>query len=350
MLRCTQGFTSVEKFDNPAILTHHHFCPGKSMRLLTIIASSFMIFAAMPAQAAYPEQTITLIAPFPAGGAADVIARLIAKELSDRLGKSVVVENKSGAGSTIGATFVANAKPDGYTILLGSNSTFVLNPALMEKMPYDASIDFEPIGKIGTLGLALIIHPSVPAKNVAELVALLKAHPEKYSYGSYGNGTTSNFAGALFNHYTGLNVTHIPYKGSAPEMNDLIGGQIPIAYDTILATTPQARNGRVRPLAVTGLQRSALLPDVPTMDESGYKGYEAVAWQAIVGPKGLPQDVKDRLQSVLFAVVSDPAVKEKMQQTGFDIVWNPMTNWSKDIKVEIAEAKKIAQQANIKAD
>ncbi len=321
------------------------------MKLLKQMACAVVLACtALSAQAVYPEQTITLIAPFPAGGAADVIARLLAKELGDKLGKSVVVENKSGAGSTIGATYVANAKPDGYTILLGSNSTFVLNPALMEKMPYDASYAFDPIGKIGTLGLALIVNPSVPAKSVAELVALIKANPDKYSYGSYGNGTTSNFAGALFNHFTGLNVTHVPYKGSAPEMNDLIGGQIPIAYDTILATTPQARNGRVRPLAVTGLSRSELLPGVPTMDESGYKGYEAVAWQAIVGPKGLPKDVKDRLQKALADVIADPAVKLKMQQTGFDLVWDTMPNWPESIRAEIAEAKKIAAQANIKAD
>ncbi len=318
--------------------------------LLKLIAPSLLACAAISAHAAYPEQTITLIAPFPAGGAADVIARLLAKELGDKLGKSVVVENKSGAGSTIGGAYVANAKPDGYTILLGSNSTFVLNPALMDKMPYDSSVAFDPIGKIGTLGLVLIVHPSVPAKNVAELVALIKANPDKFSYGSYGNGTTSNFAGALFNHFTGLNVTHIPYKGSAPAMNDLIGGQIPITYDTILAATPQARNGRVRPLAVTGLQRSALLPDVPTMDESGYKGYEAVAWQSIVGPKGLPKEVKARLQKALSEVIADPAVQAKMQQTGFDTLWDPMPNWPEAIRAEIVEARKIASQANIKAD
>lgn len=322
-----------------------------AQRVSTTLAVSLSLgCASFATYAAYPEQAITLVAPFPAGGAADVIARLLAKELSDKLGKNVVVENKSGAGSTIGGAYVANAKPDGYTILLGSNSTFVLNPALMEKMPYDSALAFDPIGKIGTLALALIVNPSVPAKSVSELIALIKANPDKYSYGSYGNGTTSNFAGALFNHYTGLSVTHVPYKGSAPAMNDLIGGQIPIAYDTVLATTPQARNGRVRPLAVTGLARSPLLPDVPTMDESGFKGYEAVAWQAIVGPKGLPKDVKDRLQAALSAVIADPAVQLKMQQTGFDTLWNPMTNWPEAMRAEIIEAKKIAAQANIKVD
>jgi len=297
--------------------------------------------------AAFPERAVTLIAPFPAGGAADVIARLLARQLEVQLGKSVIVENKSGAGSVIGASYVANAKPDGYTILLGSNSTFVLNPALMAKMPYDASVDFDVIGKIGTLGLALLVNPQVPAKNVAELIALIRANPDKYSYASYGNGTTSNFAGAMFNSVTGLNVMHIPYKGSTPAMNDTIGGQVPIAYDTILATTPQDKAGRVRALAVTSLKRSALMPNVPTLAESGLKDFNVVAWQAIAAPKGLPADVKAALQKALKAVIDDPAVVEKMAATGFDVSWNPADNWAQMIRAEIAEAKAIAEKAKI---
>jgi tripartite-type tricarboxylate transporter receptor subunit TctC len=297
--------------------------------------------------AAYPERAVTLIAPFPAGGAADVVARLLARQLELQLGKSVIVENKAGAGSVIGASYVANAKPDGYTILLGSNSTFVLNPALMAKMPYDSAVDFDAIGKIGTLGLALLVNPQVPAKNVAELIALIRANPDKYSYASYGNGTTSNFAGAMFNSVTGLNVMHIPYKGSTPAMNDTIGGQVPMAYDTILATTPQHNAGRVRALAVTSLKRSALLPNIPTLAESGFKDFNVVAWQAVVAPKGLPADVKAVLQKALKAVIDDPAVVEKMAATGFDISWNPATDWAQMIRSEIAEAKDIAAKAKI---
>jgi tripartite-type tricarboxylate transporter receptor subunit TctC len=297
--------------------------------------------------AAFPERAVTLIAPFPAGGAADVIARLLARQLETQLGKSVIVENKSGAGSVIGASYVANAKPDGYTILLGSNSTFVLNPALMAKMPYDAAADFDAIGKIGTLGLALLVNPQVPAKTVAELIALIRANPDKYSYASYGNGTTSNFAGAMFNSVTGLNVMHIPYKGSTPAMNDTIGGQVPMAYDTILATAPQDKAGRVRALAVTSLKRSSLLPNVPTLSESGFKDFNVVAWQAIAGPKGLPSDVKAVLQKALKAVIDDPAVVEKMATTGFDVSWNPATDWAQMIRSEIAEAKGIAAKAKI---
>lgn len=297
--------------------------------------------------AAFPERAVTLIAPFPAGGAADVIARLLARQLETQLGKPVVVENKSGAGSVIGASYVANAKPDGYTLLLGSNSTFVLNPALMAKMPYDAAVDFDAIGKIGTLGLALLVNPQVPAKTVAELIALIRANPDKYSYASYGNGTTSNFAGAMFNSVTGLNVMHIPYKGSTPAMNDTIGGQVPMAYDTILATAPQDKAGRVRALAVTSLKRSSLMPGVPTLAESGFKDFNVVAWQAIAGPKGLPPEVKAALQKALKAVIEDPAVVEKMAATGFDISWNPANDWAQMIRAEIAEAKDIAAKAKI---
>jgi tripartite-type tricarboxylate transporter receptor subunit TctC len=291
-----------------------------------------------------------LVAPFPAGGAADVIARLLARQLELQLGKSVIVENKAGAGSVIGASYVANSKPDGYTILLGSNSTFVLNPALMAKMPYDASVDFDAIGKIGTLGLALLVNPQVPAKNVAELIALIKANPDKYSYASYGNGTTSNFAGAMFNSVTGLNVMHIPYKGSTPAMNDTIGGQVPIAYDTILATTPQDKAGRIRALAVTSPKRSPLLPNVPTLAESGLQDFNVVAWQAIAAPKGLPADVKAVLQKGLKAVIEDPAVIEKMAATGFDVSWNPADDWVQMIRTEITEAKEIAAKAKITVD
>jgi tripartite-type tricarboxylate transporter receptor subunit TctC len=313
-------------------------------RILTGLAALLLSTSCL---AAFPDRAVTLIAPFPAGGAADVIARLLARQLELQLGKSVIVENKSGAGSVIGAAYVANAKPDGYTILLGSNSTFVLNPALMPKMPYDAAVDFDAIGKIGTLGLALLVNPQVPAKNVAELITLIRANPDKYSYASYGNGTTSNFAGAMFNSVTGLNVMHIPYKGSTPAMNDTIGGQVPMAYDTILATAPQDKAGRVRALAVTSLKRSSLMPDVPTLAESGLKDFNVVAWQAIAGPKGLPADVKAVLQKALKAVIDDPAVVEKMAATGFDVSWNPGSDWAQMIRSEIAEAKDIAAKAKI---
>ncbi|NQW83251.1 MAG: tripartite tricarboxylate transporter substrate binding protein [Alcaligenaceae bacterium] len=316
-------------------------------RILTGLAA---LLLSVNCLAAFPERAVTLVSPFPAGGASDVIARLLSRQLELQLGKPVIVENKAGAGSVIGAAYVANAKPDGYTLLLGSNSTFVLNPALMAQIPYDATVAFDAIGKIGVLGLALLVNPQVPAKNVAELIALIRANPDKYSYASYGNGTTSNFAGAMFNSATGLNVMHIPYKGSTPAMNDTIGGQVPMAYDTILATAPQHNAGRIRALAVTSLKRSPLLPNIPTLAESGLKDFNIVAWNAVVAPKGLPADVKAVLQKALKAVIDDPAVVEKMAATGFDISWNPANDWAQMIRAEIAESKDIAAKAKIKIE
>jgi len=316
-------------------------------RILAVLAA---LMLSANCSAAFPERAVTLVSPFPAGGASDVIARLLSRQLELQLGKPVIVENKAGAGSVIGAAYVANAKPDGYTLLLGSNSTFVLNPALMAQIPYDAAVAFDAIGKIGVLGLALLVNPQVPAKNVAELIALIRTNPDKYSYASYGNGTTSNFAGAMFNSATGLNVMHIPYKGSTPAMNDTIGGQVPMAYDTILATAPQHNAGRIRALAVTSLKRSPLLPNTPTLAESGLKDFNVVAWNAVVGPKGLPADVKAALQKALKAVIEDPAVVEKMAATGFDISWNPANDWAQMIRSEIAESKNIAAKAKIKIE
>ncbi len=316
-------------------------------RILAVLAA---LMLSANCSAAFPERAVTLVSPFPAGGASDVIARLLSRQLELQLGKPVIVENKAGAGSVIGAAYVANAKPDGYTLLLGSNSTFVLNPALMAQTPYDAAVAFDAIGKIGVLGLALLVNPQVPAKNVAELIAMIRANPDKYSYASYGNGTTSNFAGAMFNSATGLNVMHIPYKGSTPAMNDTIGGQVPMAYDTILATAPQHNAGRIRALAITSLKRSPLLPNIPTLAESGFKDFNVVAWNAVVGPKGLPADVKAVLQKALKTVIEDPVVVERMAATGFDISWNPADDWAKMIRSEIAESKDIATKAKIKIE
>ena len=326
--------------------------PMKAIR--SLLARAALGIAAlipmMSAQAVYPERAITLVAPFPAGGSADVVSRLLARKLEEQLGKTVVVENRPGAGSVVGGTYVANAKPDGYTLLLGSNSTFTLNPALLPKMPYDAATAFEPIGQVGTVTLALIVNPSVPAQTVAELVAEIKAHPDKYAYGSYGNGTTSNFAGAMFNDATGLNLLHVPYRGSSPAMADLIGGQIPIAFDTIVASLPQVRNGKIRALAVTSVRRSPFMPEVPSLDELGYKGYEMTSYLTIVAPAGLPADVRKRLTDAMTKLMADPDMQEKMKAAGFEADWKIIPDWAGSVGAEIAAMKAIARKSNIRAD
>ncbi len=290
------------------------------------------------------------MAPYPAGGAADVLARLLAKRLEDQLGKPVIVDNRPGAGTAIGAAYVANAKPDGYTLFISSNSTFTLNPAAGAKTAYDPATSFDAIGMVGTLPLAVLVNPSVPAQNVQQLVTAIKANPDKFPYGSFGNATSSHYAGAMFNQATGLKMLHVPYKGSAPLMTDLIGGQVPVSFDTVVAAAPQAKSGKIKVLAVTTAKRSQNLPDVPTMAESGYPGFDFTAWLAMVGPKGLPADVKARLVKALETVMASAETQEAMRKAGFEPQWAPVPDWAGTVNKDIARMKAVADKAAIKLE
>ena len=316
----------------------------------TLFAGSLSFFAGLASAAGYPERPLVLVAPYSAGGAADVLARILAKKLEEQLGQPVVVENKPGAGTAIGAAAVANAKPDGYTLLISSNSTFTLNPALQSKLSYDPAKGFDAIGMVGSVALAVLVNPSVAANGVKELVAAAKASPDKYVYGSFGNGTSSNFAGAMFNASTGLSMTHVPYKGSAPLMTDLIGGQIPVSFDTVVAAGPQRKNGKVKVLAVTTAKRSALMPDVPTVAESGYPGYELNAWIALVAPRGLPADVKARLEKALATTMATADTQDRMKNAGFEPGYQAIPDWAGMVTADTARMRKIAEQSQIKAE
>lgn len=324
----------------------------------TLVASSvlFSTFAGLASVAGlaraadFPERPLTLVAPFPAGGAADVLARILGKKLQEQLGQPVVIENKPGAGTAIGAAAVANAKPDGYTLLISSNSTFTLNPALQPKLSYDPVKGFEPIGMVGSVALALLVHPSVTATGVPQLVAAAKANPDKFVYGSFGNGTSSNFAGAMFNNATGLKMTHIPYKGSAPLMTDLIGGQIPVSFDTVVAAAPQLKSGKIKVLAVTTAKRSTIMPDVPTVAEAGYPGFDMTAWLALVAPHGLPAPVKARLDKALATLMASPDTQDKMKAAGFEPGYSAIADWPGMVTADIARMKVIAERAQIKVD
>jgi tripartite-type tricarboxylate transporter receptor subunit TctC len=314
------------------------------------LATAAAVLALTPAWAAYPERPLTLVAPYPAGGAADVVARLLAKRLEDPLVKPVVVDNRPGAGTAIGAALVANAKPDGYTLLVSSNSTFTLNPAAGAKTSYDPAKSFEAIGLVGTLPLAVLVNPAVPAQDVRQLVAAARANPDKFPYGSFGNATSSHFAGALFAQATGLKLMHVPYKGSAPAMTDLIGGQIPLSFDTVVAAAPQLKAGKIKVLAVTTAKRSGNLPDVPTMAESGYPGFDFTAWLAVVAPQGLAPEVRDRLVKALQAVMTSPETQEAMRKAGFEPQWAPVTDWAGMVNADIARMKAVADKAQIKLE
>lgn len=269
---------------------------------------------AQPGEAALPKGPITLVVPFAAGGATDVVSRLIAQKLGERIQRTVVVENVGGGGGSIGAAKVARAAPDGNTLLMGTIATHVINPLTIARLPYDAQAGFTPISLIATVPNVLLVNPSVKAGNVKELIALVKAQPGKFSYGSSGLGTPPHLSGELFKSMAGLEMAHVPYKGGGPAMSDLMAGHIPILFDVLTGAASHIRAGSARALAVTTRERVASFPDVPTVAESGVPGYETWTWNAIFGPARLPRPMVDALSRALQAVVALPDVQARLKE------------------------------------
>ncbi len=297
----------------------------------------------------FPDKPIKLVVPFTPGGSTDVLGRLLAKKLTDTLNVSVVVENRAGAGTIVGADYVAKSAPDGYTLLLSAATTFTINPVTYSKLPYDSLKSFDALGLVGSTGLVLLANPSVKANTLKELVAMSK-NSRDLNYGSFGAGTTSHFAGEMLNAATGMHMLHVPYKGSSPAMTDLIGNQIPLTVDTVVAAAPMIKAGKVKALALTSPTRSALLPDVPTAAESGFPDVNLSTWFAVVGPKGLPAPVKQKLESALATVMKDPDMRKSMTANGFEPEYGTPADYTKRVSSEIPRLKKIAEAANIKAD
>ncbi len=322
--------------------------PKHFLKLLLMLGVSCA--AAVAGAAAYPEKPLQLVVPYPPGGAGDVLARILARQLESNLGQAVIVENKAGGGTIIGAQAVANARADGYTLLLSSNSTYTVNPVIHAKLPYDPAKNFEPVGMVATLPLVLLSNQATQFGSVQQLVAAAKAKPEKIFYGSFGNGTVVHFAGEMFNAAAGVKLTHVPYRGSAPSMTDLIAGQIPVSFDTVVAALPHLKTGKIRALAVTTAMRSAQLPDVPTLAESGYPGFEMSSWVVLVAPRGLPPEVKARLEQALAAVMANPEVLEKLKTTGFEPHYALIKDWPGMVGKDIARLRLIAERAQIKAE
>ena len=302
------------------------------------------------AETAFPTRPITLVIPFPPGGATDVNGRVIAQRLGKELGQSVIIENRGGAGTVIGASYVSKAPPDGYTLLVSSGTTFTVNPAIRANLPYDPVKSFEPIGIAGRTGLILLANSEVPVQTVKQFVDYVKASPGKYSYGSFGTGTTSQFVGESILHAAGLKMTHVPYKGSAPAMTDLMGGQIPFSIDTVSAAIPQLKSGTIKAIAVTTAKRSALLPDVPTMAESGYNDIDMDTWLMLAAPKGLPADVKARLEKALAVTIADPDTRAKLLGQGLEPAYSNAAAASELINRELPVMRAVAARANITAD
>lgn len=314
------------------------------------VACGAALIAGSALAQAYPSKPIQLVIPFPPGGATDVIGRLVGKKLSEKLGQSVVIDNRPGAGTIVGAGFAAKAAPDGYTLFLSSGTTFTVNPAIHPKLPYDPVKSFEPIGLTGRTGLILLANRDVPVNDLKQLVASAKAAPGKYSYGTFGAGTTAQFAGEMLFNLAGIKLLHVPYKGSAPAMTDLIGGQIPFTIDTVAAAIPQVRGGKVKAIAVTTAKRSQLLPNVPTVAEAGYPGMDADTWLALVAPRGLPADVKKKLEGALAAAMADADTRKQLLDAGFEPSYADGAAVSALIARELPLMRATAQRANITAD
>jgi tripartite-type tricarboxylate transporter receptor subunit TctC len=298
----------------------------------------------------YPARPVRLIVPFSPGGAADVPGRIFADRLSASLGQQVVIENRPGAGSTIGAEAAAKAAPDGYTLFMISNTHFV-SAALYKKLSYDSLNDYTPITQITSAPNVLIVHPSMPAKSVKELVALAKTRPGEINYASSGNGSTQHLTGALFCKMAGINMTHIPYRGSGPVTADLLAGQVQVGFPGIAGMLPHIKSGKLRALGVTSAKRSPELPDVPTIAEAGVKGYEMVAWFGIAAPKGLPRDIQTRLHGDLLKVLKSTDMQKSMRNVGQEVTFQDKPEqFYAFMKAEAAKWAKVVQDSGAKVE
>jgi len=295
---------------------------------------------------AWPSKPITLIVPFPAGGTTDVLARALGEKLTLSLGQTVIVESKPGAGATLGADYVTKAKPDGYTLLVGAVHHTIAS-SVYKKLPYDFQKDLAPITTIAMVPNVLVVNPSTPAKNVAELVALLKAKPGDYTYGSNGNGTAQHLIGTQFENLTGTDLVHIPYKGSGPLATDLLGGQVTMSFDTVTPVLPHIKAGKLRPLAVTTAKRSSALPDVPTLDEAGLKGFNIGTWFGVLAPADTPKDIVARLNTEMVKVIQSPEFRKRMDEIGAEPIGDSTEHMTQQIKDETEKFAKLVKAAKV---
>jgi tripartite-type tricarboxylate transporter receptor subunit TctC len=318
--------------------------------LVTRTSSLVLLCCALATGAAaqqYPSKPVRMLVPTTPGGSVDTIARTIGPKLSERWGQQIIVDNRPGAGGAIAGDLTAKAPADGYVVLLGTIASLCTNSILQKKLPYDPVKDFVPISLVATQNLMLVVHPSVPAKTVKELIRFAKSQPGKLSFASAGNGTGSHLSGELFKQVAGLDILHIPYKGVQPAMVDVISGQVAINFPSILSGSPHARSGRVRAIAVTGAKRSAAVPDLPTMQEAGMKGYESATWYGIVAPAGTPQDVVTKFSSEVVAILKQPETNDRLSKEGADPVGSTPQEFGRYIQSEIEKWRRVIRAAGI---
>jgi tripartite-type tricarboxylate transporter receptor subunit TctC len=303
------------------------------------------------AQDKYPSKLVRLVVPFATGGSTDILARTLAQELSERVGQPVIVENKPGAGGTVGTDSVAKSKPDGYTLLLGTVSTHAAAVSLYEKLPYDPLRDFAPITEIATIPNLVVINPAaVPATSLPQLIQLAKKQPGKLTYASNGAGTSNHLATELLKSTAGIDIVHVPYKGSGPALIDLLGAQVSMMLDVVSTSYPHVKSGKLKALAVTGSARTSMLPEVPTVAEQGFPGFEAMVWFGMFAPAKTPAAIVEQLNKEFVAVIRSPKVKELIEGQGALIVASPPATFSKRIQGEIVKWRQVVKVSGAKLD
>jgi len=319
---------------------------GTFVSFVSFVSQLFAASGAAHAQA-YPARAVRLIVPFAAGGSTDIIARTVGQKLNELWSQPVVIENRPGGSTVIGTELVARAAPDGYTLLV-TPAPFTIVPSLIAKLPYDPAQDFEPITLINTTPLVVVVHPGVPARSIKELIALAKAKPGALNFGSSGSGGSNHLAGELFNTMAGVRMVHIPYKGNAPALTDLVGGHVDLLFNGLTSAMPLIKSGKLRALAVTSIARAGSLPAMPTLDELGLKGFQAVAWNGLTAPARTPRDVINRVNADVLKVIRSPELVERLKAEGSDPVGNTPEQYSAFLRDEIAKWAKVIQFANVK--
>ena len=316
------------------------------------VAATALAVTTVQAADNFPTRPIQLVIPFAAGGPTDIVGRIMGAKMGEILGQTLLVEDRAGAGGNIGADFVAKATPDGYTLLFATVSTNAINPGLYRHMPYDAIKDFTPVGRVGVTPTLLLVNPSVPATDVKSLVALIKANPGKFNYGSSGVGSILHLCGEEFKAMAGgLEITHVPYKGSAPMDTDLMGGQTTMAFDATPTALPLAQSGKLRALGAGMLKRLAAMPDLPTLDEQGFKGYECYTWNAVLAPAGTPKQIVDKLSDAINKALADPAVTDSLKKAGVDPTPGSTPATTADfVKAELAKWAPIIKASGAQVD
>ena len=324
---------------------------GLGTGLASLLSLSSLVVAT-PANAqtgAYPSKPIRLVVPFPAGGATDIFARTLSQKLAEKIGSAVVIENKPGAGGTLGSDLVAKSVPDGYTILLATSSTHSIGPNLNPKMPYDAVRDFTPIGQVGNAPSIMLVPNSSPAKTIQEWIELAKKNPGRLNYASSGNGTIVQLTAELFKSQAGLFVVHIPYKGTALAMPDLISGKVDVLFDSLPTGLPHVKDGRLRALGVTSAQRTSMAPGLPAISEV-LPGYESTTWFGLFGPQGMRPELVSRVNTAAMQALNDPEVKDKLQRLGIEAMGTSPAQFTSMLAAESAKWKKIISERKITLD